>query len=64
MRENTDQNNSEYGHFWFLKELNIFLLNLDKTLLDFKCETKANYRRDFPYCKLKVISRSKCRLDT
>ena len=44
------------------RELTFVLPYLSKLSLDFKDEAKANYRRDLPYCKLKVIFKYKWRL--
>ena len=47
-------------NFMVLKrELTFVLPYLSKLSLDFKDEAKANYRRDLPYCKLKVIFKYK-----
>ena len=49
---------------WFLKELTFVLPCLGKPSLDLRTRLRQTIERDLPYCKLKVMFRSKCRLKT
>ena len=49
---------------WFLKELTFALPYLGKPSLDLRTRLRLTIERDLPYCKLKVMFRSKCRLKT
>ena len=46
------------------KELNFALPYLGKLSLDLRTRLREIIERNLPYCKLKVIFRSKCRLNT
>ena len=46
------------------KELTFVLPYLGKLSLDLRTRVKGMIERNLPYCKLKVIFRSKCRLNT
>ena len=45
------------------KESTFVLPYLGKLSLDLRARLRRTIERDLPYCKLKVIFRSKCRLD-
>ena len=45
-------------------ELTFVLGYLGKSSLDLRTRVRRTIERDLPYCKLKVIFRSKCRLNT
>ena len=52
-------------NFMFPKrELTFFLPYLGKLSFDFRTRLRRTIERDLPYCKLKIIFRSKCRLNT
>ena len=42
------------------KELTFVLLYLGKFSFDLRARLRRSIERDLPYCKLKIISRSKC----
>ena len=46
------------------RELTFVLPYLGKLLFDLRTRLSRNIERDLPYCKLKIIFRSKCRLNT
>ena len=46
------------------KEITFVLPCLDKISFDLRRRQKGIIERNLPYCKLKVIFRSKCRLNT
>ena len=46
------------------KELTLVLPYLGKTSLDLRTRLRRAIERDLPYCQLKVIFKSKCRLHT
>ena len=46
------------------KELTFVLPYLGKLSLDLRTKVREMIDRNLPYCKLKVIFRSKCRLNT
>ena len=45
-------------------ELNFVFPCLGKLSIDLRTSLRRNIERDIPYCKLKIIFRSKCRLNT
>ena len=46
------------------RELTFVLLYLGKRLFDLRTSLRRTIEKDLPYCKLKIIFRSKCRLNT
>ena len=46
------------------RELTLVLAYLGKLSLDLRTRLRRTIERDLPHCKLKAISRSKCRLNT
>ena len=45
------------------RELTFVLLYLGKLSFDLRTRLRRTIERDLPYCKLKIIFRSKCRLN-